>query len=121
MAITNKDITRRDVKALWKRVDRSLSLVTPDSEISGEPNKSLMALNMTPLELPDHRNLLGSLNANQLAEMQDSWLSDQIDRIKRYKKLKEAQEHPEIKELDINPLIINEKEVLALDARAFTE
>lgn len=91
-----RNITKSDVLTAWKRIDRALKRSTPDSEISGEPNKSLMSIDLLPLELSPDKTLLGALNANNLARMQDLWEKDQLDRKKRYEKLKVVQEHPEI-------------------------
>ncbi len=93
----SKALSRNEVKSLWKSIDRKLKLVTADTEIAGEPNKALTAMDFTALTLPDDMHtVLGALSAAKMSQLQDAWEKDKLDKIKRYEKLKSAQEHPEI-------------------------
>ena len=66
--LEKEQFSRNDVLNMWKQIDRKLTLVTPDSEISGELNRALTPLELTPLELPDDSRYtyLGGMTANEL-------------------------------------------------------
>jgi hypothetical protein len=93
----SKNLSRNEVRTLWKSIDRKLKLATTDTEISGKINRSLTPLELLPLEIPEDKlTLLGSLTANDISLRHEMIEMEKLNRIRRYERLRVSMEHPEI-------------------------
>ena len=92
----DKKISRNEVRNLWKQIDRKLKMTTADSEISGELNTALSPTELLPLEIPEDKESLLGVTANDIANRQEQIELEKLDRKRRYERLRLAMEHPEI-------------------------
>ena len=93
----SKNLSRNEVRTLWKSIDRKLKLTTTDTEISGKLKRSLTPLELLPLEIPEDKlTLLGSLTANDISLRHEMIELEKMNRFRRYERLRTSMEHPEI-------------------------